>query len=182
MLMKTIAFYILAFAALTGKVLSQPNDALAKEKLKIFSRWTGHWKGEAFTQMGPGEPKKSIVDEHAELKLDGSIFVVEGIGKATDPATNEEVVVHHAYGILSFDQKDGEYKFKTYLKGGRSSDAWFKVIAENNYQWGFDVPNGKIRYSINIDDQKKLWNEIGEYSADGNNWMKFFTMNLTKVD
>jgi hypothetical protein len=33
-------------------------------------------------QMGPGEPKKSSVDEKIEFKLNGTVLLVEGVGKA----------------------------------------------------------------------------------------------------
>ena len=133
-------------------------------------------------QQGPGEPKRSTVDEHIEFKLEGSIVLVEGTGKTTDPATKTEAIVHHALGILSYDQATSQYKFKSYLNNGRSTDAWFNITGENKYQWGFDVPTGKIKYSITIDPTQKTWNEIGEFSRDGNTWMKFFEMNLKKVE
>jgi hypothetical protein len=180
--MKNILLLALMFAgALTGRLLAQSADT-SKEKMKMFSAWVGRWQGEGRMQMGPGEPKKSTVDERIEMRLDGLLAVVEGTGKAVDQATNTETVVHHAFGILSYDQASVQYKFKTYLKDGRNADAWFNVVGENAWQWGFDTPKGKIRYNINIDPAKKTWNEKGEFSADGSTWMKFFEMNLTKVE
>jgi len=124
-----------------------------------------------------------MVDERIESKLDGMILVVEGVGKSVDPTTKQETVTHHAFGILSYDQGTGQYKFRTYLKDGRGADAWFNVVAENKYQWGFDIPNrGKTRYSITLDPIKKTWNEIGEFSQDGTTWLKFFEMNLVKKE
>jgi hypothetical protein len=180
--MKSIIIYLIVFAAITGRLIAQPNEAVAKEKMKIFSAWAGHWQGEGSMQMGPGEPKKSTVDEKVELKLDGTILVMEGIGKAVNPETKQEMVVHHAYGVVSYDQVANEYKFKTYLKDGRSSDAWFKTTGDNSFQWGLKVPQGQIRYTITLDPAKKTWNEIGEFSGDGNSWNKFFEMKLNKKD
>ena len=134
-------------------------------------------------QMGQGEPKKSSVDERIEMKLDGTIMVVEGVGKAIDPSTKQEMVVHHAFGVLSYDASGKNYKFKTYLKDGRGADAYFNIIGENKYEWGFDIPSGgKTRYTITLDPIKKTWNEIGEYSRDSASWMKFFEMNLVKSE
>jgi hypothetical protein len=129
--------------------------------------------------MGPGSAKKSKVHEKIEFKLDNTILLVEGIGKSMD-ATQNEAVVHHAFAILSYDVATQTYKFKTYLKDGRATDAWFNILGENKYAWGFDVPNGKIRYHIMIDPQKKTWNEVGEFSQDGTQWFKFFNMDLVK--
>ena len=47
-------------------------------------------------------------------------------------------------------------------------------------KWGFDTPQGKIKYTITIH-SGNLWNEIGEFSRDkGVTWMKFFEMNRKK--
>jgi hypothetical protein len=105
---------------------------------------------------------------------------VEGLGKAIDPQTSENKVVHHALAILSFDQSKNAYQFNTYLKDGKYAQAWFNMENENTYQWGFDTPQGKIKYSITIR-SGNLWNEIGEFSRDGGvTWLKFFEMNLKK--
>ena len=175
-----LIFFMVA-GVLTGRLLAQGHEMGNKEKMKVFAHWVGHWKGEGTMQMGPGDPKKSTVDERIESKLDGTILVVEGVGKSTDPATQKELVVHHAFAVLSYDQQSGNYKFRTYLNDGRSTDAWLKIVDQNKYQWGFDSPRGKVRYNISIDPVKNTWNEMGEYSQDGNNWMKFFEMNLARV-
>lgn len=171
-----------AAGVLTGRLLAQPQESPGKENMKVFADWVGHWKGDGWIQMGPGEPKTSSVDEHIESKLDGMVLMVEGVGKRKDPSTQQDVVVHHAFAVLSFDQPSGHYKFRTYLVDGRSADAWLKVLEQNKYQWGFETPRGKTRYNITLDPGKKTWNEVGEYSQDGTKWMKFFEMNLAKVD
>jgi hypothetical protein len=151
-----------------------------KTKMTIFSSWEGKWTGEGTMQQGPGPAKKSTVEENIELKLDGMVLTVEGIGKMADGADRGKVV-HHAFAVLYYDQVTQKYKFRSHLIDGRSTDAWFDVTGDNKYQWGFDVPAGKIRYTIIIDAASKKWNEIGEFSSDGNSWNKFFEMNLTKV-
>ena len=133
-------------------------------------------------QVGPGEPKKAFVDEQIESRLDGMVLVVEGVGRTTDTPTGQESVVHHALGVVSFDPQSGDYLFRSYLKDGRSADTRLEVLAENRYQWGFDSPRGKIRYNITLDPEQKTWTEVGEFSRDGNTWMKFFDMTLTRVD
>jgi hypothetical protein len=110
-------------------------------------------------------------------------MLVEGVGKTIDPATKEEMIVHHALGVLSYDQMSNQYKFRTYLKDGRNTDAWFTPTGENKFQWGFDIPSaGKTRYTITLDPKAKTWNETGEFSRDGNTWSKFFEMNLKKTE
>lgn len=179
--MKNVLLLSLMVAGLLGnKLLAQPSEAVAREKMKVFAPWAGHWQGQGSMQMGPGPAKTSTVDEYIDFKLDGAVLLVEGIGKSLEG--NENKVVHHALAVLSFDQGSNQYKFNTYLKDGRGAQAWFKVMENNNYQWGFDTPNGKIRYSIVLDPVKQTWNEIGEFTNDnGTSWTKFFEMNLKKV-
>lgn len=163
-----------------GKLSAQPQESVNKDKMKAFAVWEGHWQGEGAMQMGPGEPKKSKVDEHLVYKLDGTVLHIEGLGKAVD---GSEAIVHEALGVLSYNSATNQYRLNTYLRDGRSADAWINVLGENKFQWGFDVPGrGKIKYSIIIDPAKKTWNEIGEFSQDGTAWMKFFEMNLNKVN
>ncbi|MCI0751480.1 MAG: DUF1579 domain-containing protein [Flammeovirgaceae bacterium] len=153
------------------------HEALVKEKMSVFNAWIGNWKGEGSMQRGPGPASKSSVDEKIEYKLGSNLLVVEGLGKTKDETGNEKTI-HHAYGVLSFDPFTNAYKFRSYLIDGKSTDAWFTVTGENQYQWGFDSPQGKIRYSITL--ASNTWNEVGEFSKDGTAWMKFFEMNLTK--
>ncbi|MBL7857105.1 MAG: hypothetical protein JNM57_05395 [Cyclobacteriaceae bacterium] len=180
--MKKLILTLLALTTMhVGCSLAQ-SDTNHKQKLKIFESWIGHWQGEGFMKQGPGEGKRSIIDERLEYKLDGGIILIEGIGKTIDPNSKEEIIVHHAIGILSFNPFGGEYAFKSYLQDSRSTDAWFKATSEHTFEWGFDIPQGgKTKYSIVLNPNEKTWNEIGEYSRDGNTWMKFFEMNLKKI-
>ncbi len=179
--MKAILIALCAFTSLwCGSLIAQTSESPNKEKMRLFTNWVGKWKGEGSMKMGAGEAKKSNVTEKIESKLDGTILLIEGLGKSS---TNEDLVVHHALAVLSYDVTSNQYKFKSYLKDGRSTDAWLNSTGENSFQWGFDIPGrGKTRYSIQIDPTKQTWNEIGEYSADGSTWSKFFEMSLTKVE
>jgi hypothetical protein len=179
--MKNVLIILFMLAGMyTGKIVAQ-NPQINKEKMNALTAWAGHWQGEGSMQMGPGEPNKSSIDEHIESKLDGTVLLVEGVGTALDPATGKEAVVHHALAVLSYDEASSQYKFKSYLNDGKSTDAWFNALGNNQYQWGFETPKGKIRYNIAIDPVKKTWKEVGEF-FDGTNWWKFFEMNLVKVD
>jgi hypothetical protein len=179
--MKPILIFIMAILAFHVQVYCQVNTPVDKSKMEIFKDWAGRWKGEGTIQQGPGVLRKSTVEEFMEFKLDGTILCIEGIGKAR-MASGETKVVHHAYGILSFDQSSNSYKLKSYLVDGKSTDAWFIVKSENTFQWGFEFPTGKVRYNIVLDPTKKTWKETGEYSSDGQKWSNFFEMNLEKSE
>ena len=99
--------------------------------------------------------------------------MINGIGKRADGK-----VVHEALGVLSYDTKESRYRLRTWLRDGRTADTWLLVLSENTFQWGFDVPTGKIRYNISL--TENTWTEIGEFSSDNNQWYPFFRMDLTR--
>lgn len=154
------------------------NTPVERTKMEIFTHWAGSWTGEATMKHGGGPSQTSMVEEIIQSKLDGTIVTMEGIGKSTSQDSSK--VVHHAFGVLSYDKREQKYKLKSYLADGRSTDAWFEVKNENHYQWGFDVPAGKIRYSITMSAGGNTWYEVGEFTSDNTTWYKFFEMNLSK--
>ncbi len=184
-----IALLSTCFLALCcGRITAQAPAAHAaatdagNEKIAMLTPWIGHWKGESLTRMGPGEPKRSTVDERIESRLEGAVLLIEGLGKTIDASTKQETITHHAMAILSYDEATQQYQFRSYLNNGRSTDAWFTVLSATQYQWGFDTPRGKMRYNITIDPDKKTWMETGEFSADGKAWNKYIDMKLTKSE
>jgi hypothetical protein len=176
--MNNILILIGCFAGLSiGSVLAQPPSKVAQEQLKKLEYWQGDWKGEASIRRGPGEPTKINQQEHIEFRLEGTVLLIEGIGKS--PVDGSKIF--NALAIINYDETSNQFKMKSYLQEGKSTDAWFNVTADNTYEWGFDVPSGKIKYTISLDPSKGTWNEKGAYSPDGNNWMPFMEMNLKKV-
>lgn len=178
--MKKLTVLLLAFTGSSLSVIqAQPDGNAARQEMKKFAEWTGTWKGSSSIQMGD-RVGQSQVEEHLQWKLDGLILMMEGTGKRVDPSTGQEKIVHNALGLLTYDSNTKEFKMRSYLGDGRSTDAWFKVIDANHFLWGFDAGPGKMKYAITTDPVAKTWKEVGEYSADGNSWQKVFEMNLTK--
>lgn len=153
-------------------------SAVCKAEMKKLAYLEGAWKGEATFSRGPGTEMTINQEEKIEFKLDRTLLSIEGIGR--DPYGS---VAFHALGLVNFDAPTKKFKFKSYMKDGRSTDAYFTIAGENKFEWGFDIPGGgKSRYSIILDPVKKTWHETGEYSQDGSTWMKFIEMNLRKVE
>ncbi len=165
---------------LTAAQLSAQHTGAHKEKMKPFKMWAGKWQGESQSQNAQGQTFKAKVDESIQWKLDDTILLIEGIGKVSK-GPGEEMVVHHAMGVLSYDQRSDAYRFNTYLSDGRSTDAWFRIVSENSFQWGFETPHAKMKYNITLDNAAGTWHETGEYSADGAIWKKVIEMTLRKV-
>ena len=154
------------------------SERCAKE-MKKLSYLVGDWEGTATYSTQQGQELHLLQKEHVELRLRGLIITIDGIGIDQ----NEKEVVFQTFAILNFDPFAQEFRFKTFLKEGYSVDAYFKVIEENKFEWGFDYPNrGKYKYTIMLDPVEKTWNETGEFSADGNEWFTSIELNLIKRD
>ena len=161
----------LVVVAINFQLLAQTPPS-SKEQMAKLKQWEGHWTGMSTSQM-QGKTESSAVDENIELKVDGHAFLINGIAR-----NKEGKVVHEALGVLSFDTKENRYRFRSWLRDGRSADAWFLALSDTDYQWGFEVPTGRVRYNIKV--SQDSWVESGEYSSDGNQWFPFFQMQLTR--
>lgn len=166
----------LAFSSVNGQ--APDFSAECKQHLQKLQALAGKWKGSGTVSMGPGRTETFAQTEDVQFRLDGTVLQIEGIG-SRQPA-NE--VVFNALALINFDVQKGDYSLRSYLRDGRWTDAWFKIVEDNLFQWGYAVPgnSGQIRYTITLNPAGQTWQEIGEYSADGTNWYKVFEMNLTK--
>jgi len=174
---------ILLLSISFNQLFAQAPDisARSKEEMKKLSYLAGDWKGEAVYRNAKGE-MTIVQEEHIESKLQGLVLAIEGTGTQKNTATSQDEIVFQAFAVVNFDQADQQFKFKSFVKEGYSTNAYFKVLAENKFEWGFDIgKGGKMRYAITLDPVKKTWNEVGEYSKDGNTWMKTIELNLIKL-
>jgi hypothetical protein len=166
--------------SLTSAFGQAPPDfsALCKKQMKSLSAFAGHWEGEATYKRGPGSPETIHQEEEVSFRIDSTLLVIEGVG--TRPTGKE--VVFNALGIINFNPQLQSFSFRSYLKDGRATEAYFKIIEENKFEWGFEIPGGtnKVRYSIMLDADGSTWTEFGEFSGDGTTWMKFIELHLKK--
>jgi len=150
------------------------------EEMKKLHFLVGEWKGEGWTEFAPGQRRTSPIAESVQVKLGGMVLLVEGLGKRKDPGQQEEVVVHNALGILSYDEKAKIYRLRSYIATGQSTDAEAR-FTDGGFQWAFSPsPNLSVRYTVKLTD-KGEWFEIGEMSQDGKSWRQFHGMTLQKV-
>jgi hypothetical protein len=170
---------VLSFAGIVDGQETQPPPAQV-EAMKKLNFLVGEWKGEGWTEFAPGQRRTSPIVESVQPKLGGVVLLVEGLGKKKVPGKQEEVVVHSAVGILSYDDRAKTYRLRSYIANGQSTDALAKFVDEG-FQWSFQAgPNLSFRYTVKLTD-KGEWFEIGEMSQDGTNWRKFHEMTLQKV-
>ena len=175
--MKTLTTIHIIILIGSSALIAQQRDfsAQCKSEMKKLAYFVGDWKGTAVIQT-PNGPQTLVQTEHIQWELDGVVLSIEGIGRENDKVT------FNALAFVNFNPATQEFQFRSYLKEGYATDAYFKVLGENQFEWGFDIPTGgKVKYSITLDSTKKTWYELGEYSPDGTKWMKSIEMNLVKL-
>ncbi len=144
-----------------------------RTEMKKLGALVGQWSGSGWIMHEKGRETFNGT-ETVLRKLDGLALLVEGNFK-----NKEGVIVHETLAILSPNTKTKNYDFRTYLANGINGEQELKAVG-NTWQWGFQIPNGAIRYDIKIEND--TWIETGEISRDnGKTWMKFFEMNLKRV-
>lgn len=164
----------LCFLPLSTPILTDDAAPKPTPEMKPIEFLVGAWKGTGWVQTREGKQEFTI-NEKVESKLNGSVFLVEGIGKASDGH-----IAHHALAFFHFDKQKNEFRIKAFRKDGGYVDAKGEM-KEGKFIWGFDQPQaGKVRFTLHLNDRNQ-WVEIGEFSRDGNQWMKFMEMTLDKV-
>ena len=156
-------------------LLAQPDtpaDAAHREMQKLPAL-EGTWEGSGWMRMGPGEPVKFVGRETVESRLDRRVILIEGKHFTPD----RETVVHHAFAMLTWDERAGEYRFRTQLANGRAGD-FPGSMEDGAFVWRIDTPAGPMRYVIRIDGD--TWHEVGFVEREGKS-MQTFEMTLTRA-
>lgn len=173
-------FSLLILLALPVSLSAQRPAPAQIEEMKRLQFLVGQWQGTGWNEFVPGQRGTAMVTETVQSKLDGTVLLLEGLGKAKIGGKGEEVVVHNALGVLSYDPQAKQYRLRSYLSDGRSVDAAAKFVGDA-FEWGFEIPRmGTIRYNIKLTD-KGEWFETGEMSQDGKTWRKIHEMTLRRV-
>ena len=169
----TLALLLLA-AAIPGPAEEEAADP-GLAAMQAVSFFEGRWQGEGWSRRGPAEPVGFTSTETVESRLGGRVLIVEGLHHAKEGGE----VVHHALATISYDPEAGGYRFRSHLADGRSGD-YSGRLEDGAFVWGYEMPMGRIRFTIRIADGH--WSEIGEFSADGEQWRQFFSMELDRVE
>ncbi len=161
---------------LSGQWLSAqapPPTAPVPEAMLRVSPMAGRWVGEGWIRRGPGEPERFKGIETVESRLGGHVLVVEG--RHLDPKDGR--LVHHAFGVITYDTARAAYRFRSHLANGLSGD-YQAEWKEGAFVWTLELPRvGTMRYTIRIKDG--LWDEIGEMQREGL-WNKIFEMRMKR--
>lgn len=157
------------------------SESAQREALEPLLWLVGEWEGEGWIQMGPGQRSTFTIHERAETALGDRLIVVEGLGHAAGAEEDAGEVVHHAFGVLSWDGEKGDYRFSTYRADDTGVDAR-ATVEDGVVTWGFETRRGQVRYHIRRTEDD-AWRENGEFSPDqGTTWHPFFEMTLHRVE
>jgi len=78
---------------------------------------------------------------------------------------------------LRYALRSKQIKWRAYTADGRYVDTELKAVQDRVLQWSIGQ---NVRFTMNLSENDK-WSEVGEFSQDGKNWMKFFEMTLQRV-
>lgn len=146
------------------------------EAMEALPDLEGRWRGGGWMRRGPQEPQHFVSEEIVESKLGGQILLIEGIHHAQEDPSRE---MFHAFALLSYDPEADCYRFRSHT--GEGQDSEFEArIEDGAFVWGHEARGGRIRYVIRI--QEDRWEEVGEFSSDGETWRQFFEMKLDRVE
>ncbi|KAB2877915.1 hypothetical protein F9K33_15090 [bacterium] len=176
--MKSVGFiFLVCLAAQTG-FAQRPDNTVQVAEMKKLTAFIGDWSGEGWIEYRPGQRSEFRGKETILPKLSATVIHIEGIH--TSNIKGQDVVVHDALGIISFDPNMKQYRFRSYLATGVSQDNELKMVSSNKFEWGFgDDKRGYFQFTIDLSDPGK-WVETGMKSADGATWQKFFEMKLER--
>jgi len=172
---------VLILLAASTLAYAQTESAANFAEMRKLDFLIGAWEGEGWIEFGAGRRRAAKVKESVQGKAGGSVMLIEGLGKAKAPDKDEELVVHSAFATVWYDGEAKRFRMMAWRATGDSVDARV-TVGDKSLVWGFQDPRaGRIRFTIKLDEIGR-WFEIGEVSADGTNWNKFFEMTLKRVD
>jgi hypothetical protein len=166
-----------ALGVATQLSAQMPDGSANRAAIEKLSFMIGSWRGDAWQMQGPGNRVETRMHEVVTLGPGGAVLLVEGKGEIPGEGGSDGRVVHHAFGIISFDPGRNSYTLRSYLANGMLGD-FDLVPVEGGVMWSREVPGGRIRYTAKYGNGE--WHEIGEFSRDGTTWSKMMEMRLKK--
>ncbi len=174
-----VVLVMLCAAASTPQAASaqgQPDSAALiaaqREAMNRFASMDGVWRGPAWTILPSGQRHDVTQTERIGPFLGGSVKVLEGRGYNPDGT-----VGFNAFGIISFQPGPNTYTLHSYAQG--YSGDFVLTPTSDGYVWQIPAGPMTIRYTVTI--KNNTWREIGDRVMPGNDPVRFFEMNLTRI-
>lgn len=64
----------------------------------------GQWRGEGWILMGRNEHRTFRQNETVQSKVDGTVLVIDGLGKGIKAGEVAEPVIHNAFAVISYNK------------------------------------------------------------------------------
>ena len=145
--------------------------AAQREALVRLAFMDGVWRGPAWIMLPSGR-KHITQTERIGPFLDGSIKVIEGRGYEADGK-----VGFNAFGIISYNPVTRGYSLHSHAQGNVGD---FDLrLTNDGYVWEIPAGPATIRYTAVI--KNGSWREVGDRVVPGQDPVRFFEMNLTRV-
>lgn len=158
---------------------AHPNVTAHRAAMAQLDRMVGQWEGTAWYETAPGNRQTLTQTEVIEKRLDGLVLLIEGVGIGKLPDGAGSYKFHHALGTIAYDSVTKGLRVRAYTASGLYVDADAK-FSDGIFEWTFKDPRvGIIRYTEIVDASEK-WTGIGERSADGKTWTKFYEAKLER--
>jgi hypothetical protein len=145
--------------------------ASQREAMAPLAWMDGVWRGPASIMLPSGKHTVTQTERIGPL-LDGSIKVVEGRGYEADGR-----VGFNAFGIISYSPATRSYTLHSHAQG-QVGDFPLKLTSDG-YVWEIPAGPATIRYTAVI--KNGAWQEVGDRIVPGQDPVRFFEMNLTRV-
>lgn len=152
-----------------------PTPTTQLEAMKKLHFLLGEWRGDGWAMVGQ-KREGAKQTETVQSKVGGVALLVEGLGRS---AADNNLIVHNALAVISYDVQKKSYRVSTYQSSGVTVEAE-ATVADNALEWGFKTERGTVRFAIKLN-EKGEWHEVGDFSPDGKTWYKFMEMTLQKV-
>lgn len=170
-----VSALLLSAAPARAQTLSPAAVQLAA--LKQFQPLVGSWAGSGWSLDRTGRRTEFDLVETVTRKVGGTVLLIEGHGTARGDSA---FTTHNGMVLLYFDEHSARYRWNGHEAVSGTVDAEASPV-EGGLAWS--IPAGgngaTVRFTILFDERR--WHEVGEASADGNNWAKFMEMNLERV-
>lgn len=121
-----------------------------REAMHKLSFLVGRWSGPITVSMGP-EPLHLIQTEEVQMKLDGTVMLIEG--KSTGPDGKTQF---SALATVSYDSENHSYAFRAYNQG-RYLDTALMVL-DNGFSWSYSAGPAHIANTMHST-AKGEWSE-----------------------
>jgi hypothetical protein len=171
----TFALVMIAGVSSTASGQGRPDPAALitaqREAMAPLAWMDGVWRGPASIMLPSGKHTVTQTERIGPF-LDGSIKVVEGRGYEADGR-----VGFNAFGIISYSPATRGYTLHSHAQG-QVGDFPLKLTSDG-YVWEIPAGPATIRYTAVI--KNGAWQEVGDRIVPGQEPVRFFEMNLTRV-